>query len=91
MVESARPVTYSVGSDESSSEAVLNAVSEATDSPILELDPLYDAVDPDALDTIFNAKASSRKVNVSFVYANCRVVVEREEVRVERPGCAPRR
>ncbi len=61
--------------------AVINAVAEATDSDPLDLPPLYDAVDPDALNTLFNESEAS--IQVLFHYAGFKVVVQDGEVEAE--------
>jgi hypothetical protein len=64
-------------SDEAVSETVVNAVADAKGVDPLELDPLYDAVDPDALDSLFghHAGAGSSSVELSFTMARCEVLV----------------
>lgn len=52
-------------------ESILRAVSERRGRPVTELPPLYDVVDPDALDTL----ASSGHCSVTFDYAGLRVHV----------------
>ena len=88
MGESTRgTVTYPLSSDELPSEAVLKAISIATDRSVLEMDPLYDAVDPDALDVVLRDRnADDRRPRVSFIYAGCRVNVESGKIHVERLG-----
>lgn len=64
--------------NESVTEAVVSAVAEAKKSDPLSLDPLYDAVDPDALDALFEsdrvAPGDSQR-RVSFTYCGCEVTV----------------
>ncbi|PGF13876.1 hypothetical protein CP556_22525 [Natrinema sp. CBA1119] len=61
--------------------AVTEAVAEATDSNPLELPPLYDAIDPDALNTLFNG--SETNIQVLFQYAGFEIVVQDGEVEIE--------
>ncbi|AGB36627.1 HalOD1 output domain-containing protein [Natronococcus occultus] len=61
--------------------AVIEAVAGATDSDPLNLPPLYESVDPDALNTLFNG--SETGTQVAFEYAGLEVVVQGEEVEVE--------
>jgi len=61
--------------------AVIEAVAEATDSDPLDLPPLYESVDSDALNTLF--KGSETSVQVVFQYAGFEVVVQDGEVVVE--------
>lgn len=78
--------TYGIESspDAVPSEAVVAAVAEATDRSPLELDPLIEAVDPDALDSLFaRAEAVDSPISLSFVYAGRSVTVTPEGVQVE--------
>jgi hypothetical protein len=58
------------------SKAIVKAVTTATGKDPLELRPLYSAIDPDALDALFDAPAhsvSKQHLTVTFEYADCRV------------------
>jgi len=72
------------------SERVVMAVSEARDTDPLELPPLYDVVDPDALDALFASGAGESQAgpgNVTFVFDGCEVIVHSDgEVDVTAPG-----
>ena len=57
------------------SDIVVTSVAEAKGVDPLELEPLYDVVDPDALDTIFNSTDASSSMELSFTMAGCEVVV----------------
>lgn len=48
--------TVEIAAGESPSEAVVRAIAEATDRGVLDLPPLYESVDPDALDTLFDRR-----------------------------------
>jgi hypothetical protein len=48
--------TYQIGADESVTEAVVTAVSSATNAGKTDLRPLYTAIDPDALDAFFGSR-----------------------------------
>lgn len=67
--------------------AVVEAVVETTGTPMEELPPLYDAIDPDTLDEIFgdDARASEAGALLSFDYAGTRVFVNADGVEV-RPS-----
>lgn len=54
---------------------VIEAVAAATDENPLEMAPLYDAVDPDALDALLGDDAA---VGVEFAYAGCEVAIGRD-------------
>ena len=63
-------------SDEDISETVVSAVADAKGVDPLDLDPLYDAIDPDALDSIFrHAGAGSTVTKLSFEMDGCEVLV----------------
>ncbi|WP_458210846.1 HalOD1 output domain-containing protein [Haladaptatus sp. NG-SE-30] len=58
---------------------IINAVSDATDCPVEELDPLYDAIDPDALDRLYSPTYHGDVRSggeVTFLYAGYQVVVD---------------
>ena len=79
------PVTDTVrtiSSGERVSEAVVTAVADAKGVDPLDLDPLYDSVDPDALDGIFGGTTGRASgTEIRFEMAGCEVVVrEGEEV-----------
>lgn len=76
------PVVRSRGNDESASESVILAVSDATGTDPLQLPRLGDVVDPDALDDLFLADSQwtddSRGTEggtVSFRFSGCDVTV----------------
>ena len=62
---------------ESMSETVVTAVADAKGVDPLDLDPLYDAIDPDALDSLFSTSpgASASPTELRFEMGNCEVVV----------------
>ncbi|WP_433631726.1 HalOD1 output domain-containing protein [Halomicrococcus sp. NG-SE-24] len=77
--------TYDVGTDESPSHAVVNAVAAYTNRSPIDLDPLYDVVDPDHLDGLFGKRGpESSRAGGSFVllFGGCEVTVTRDEIRV---------
>lgn len=81
--------TYHVRNDESVTEAVVRAVSSVMRSEQTELEPLYSAVDTDALNELFPTRESrkSRRTNgvVAFNYAGNRVqVTSSGSIKVEK-------
>ena len=61
------------------SEEVVSAVAEATGNDPLDLEPLYEVIDPDALDALYRRDGLGlpRSPNrVEFTYAGCEVVVD---------------
>jgi len=55
------------------STAVAERVSTATDTPVLELPPLQEAIDPDVLDALVGGQTTT--ASVTFRYAGCVVTV----------------
>lgn len=70
--------------DEPPSKALISTVSAVADEPPMELPPLADCIDPDALDRLF-AHGDVTHRRVTFVYAGYRVTVTEDTVRVEEP------
>lgn len=77
MTGSTTDTVRTISSAESASEAVIEAVADAKGVDPLDLDPMYDAIDPDALDRIFRDSPVGRtgSVEVRFEMAGCTVVV----------------
>ena len=61
--------------DGSATEAIVSLVAQERDCDPLELDPLYGAVDPEALDSICRA-ATEGSVRISFEYAGFTVLID---------------
>ncbi|WP_293026993.1 HalOD1 output domain-containing protein [Natronococcus sp.] len=59
------------------SEQVIRAVAEQTDTDPLELPPLFELIDPDALDTLFDPidVRAPLGLDLTFTYAGCEVTV----------------
>ena len=78
---------YSLDSEPSDqvTMAVVQAVSGATNRSVTALPPLYDAIDPDALDALVESTTGrSSRLQIEFTYADCRVTVgPRRRVEVE--------
>lgn len=76
-------VTHSYDSSaELPSEVVVRAVAGTTNQTVCSIDPLYDAVDPDALDSFVDDRESATWL--SFSYAGCRVYVDDDTVSVSQ-------
>ncbi len=81
---------YEVAPDESPTEAVPTAVAEATGRPVTPsgtadsepLPPLFETIDPDALDSLADPAGERENCLVTFTYAGCTVSVERQVVTV---------
>jgi hypothetical protein len=72
--------------DDSASEAVVMAVAEALDCEPLDLPPLYEVVDPDVLDDVFDDTVGKelRANHLVFDYYRCRVaLVPSDEILVD--------
>lgn len=65
---------YAPDAGEQPSEAVVAAVAIATDSDPLSLPPLYETIDPDALDSL--SGGGGRGIVVSFRFAGYDVIVD---------------
>lgn len=62
--------------DDAISRQVIDAVADAKGVDPLDLPPLYDSVDPDALDAIFPADGSGASItSLRFEVAGCEVLV----------------
>lgn len=63
--------------ESSTSQRVIEAVAEATGDDLTEVQPLYHAIDPDALDRLFEPTGGSGRSGgyVEFEFAGCEVVV----------------
>lgn len=76
------------GYDERISEKVITGVAEAKGVDPLDLDPLYDVIDPDALNSMFRPSdgSPSASMELRFSMSGCQVVIRREgEVTVNPP------
>ena len=69
-----RPDSQSV--DEPPSRKIVNLVAICKNTEPLELPPLYDSIDPEALNALFSSNGFARHGTVSFVYGGCEVTVE---------------
>lgn len=77
---------YERADDERPSEAVVRAVATATDTAVLDLDPLYDVLDPEQLDGIVesgNDDCFHEGSSITFSFNGCRVTMTEDTVRVE--------
>ena len=61
--------------DPAPSEAIIEAIAEETDSDPLELPPLYNAIDPDALDRLF---ANREGGTVTFCCCGHKITVKQD-------------
>lgn len=75
-------LTYTLDEDERLSEAVVRAVASLTDTPIIDLDPLYDVVDPEHLNGLFEETDLRQQSSVTFRFNRCTVTVTPDTVHV---------
>ena len=59
-------VEATVEDGEPAGQVVVTAVAAVSDDPVMDLPPLYGAVDPDALDDLFHDDATSGYVGFSY-------------------------
>jgi hypothetical protein len=67
-------------------EAITKAVSLITNRDPLNLDPLYNSINPDALDALFSAEILEQQgdgILVSFSYCEFYVTVTEHEIRLQ--------
>lgn len=85
-------VEYTYEEDEPPTEAVVAAVAAASNRRPLEMKPLYEFVDPDALDALFGSRSSNDStagnIHIKFGIDDGYVTVTAEHVRVHRPDRA---
>ena len=55
--------------------SIVRAVSAVTDVRPLELDPLYETIDPDALNRLFDRPENDDSLSLEFEIDDCRVMV----------------
>lgn len=59
-------ITYEIGDNELPSEAVVRATAALMDMSVIELDPLFDAVEPDRLDGLFDDSGEAARLRREF-------------------------
>ena len=69
----------------------MEAVARARDVDEIDLPPLYEAVDPDALDRFVTPEGDGADVRVRFSYAGRDIVVSPGTVEVRPAGSEPGR
>lgn len=65
---------------------VVEKIANAEGGGVYDVAPLFESIDPDALEAIFADQAPSDHVTVEFSHAGYRVRVEGGRVTVETPG-----
>lgn len=59
---------YRLNNDESPTEVIIEALAKATEIDAVDLPPLYDFVDPDALDRLFGARDGVPRVDALLIF-----------------------
>ena len=72
------PFRYVLGENESPSNGVITSLAAVKGCTPLELEPLGEIIDPDALDALVR----ERSVEVTFLYAGWLVTVTGEEIEI---------
>jgi hypothetical protein len=81
-------LTYEIDTNELPSEAMVRAVASFTNTPILDLDPLHDVIDPDHLNGIFDAPKERQEIeerSITLNFNGCQVTVTQERILVREP------
>ena len=80
-------IQYERDSNEPLSVAVANAVAAVIDTDVTELEALHYTVDTEALERLFEPRASGsqRRGTVRFQYSGCRVIVNAPDEIVVEP------
>jgi len=78
--------TIRLAEDERLSDTVIDAVAAATDTDPLDLSPLYEVVDPDALDCLFRCDDRPAAGRLEFTIEGCDVCVHSSGRVVVRPS-----
>ncbi len=62
------------------SERVILKMATYTNTPLSDLPPIYEAIEPDALDSLFDEYKGTRPLRVEFAYNGHMIVVAQEEI-----------
>ncbi|ELY98414.1 HalOD1 output domain-containing protein [Natrialba asiatica] len=76
--------THEFTDDQPPSETIVRAVAALTNTPVLELEPLYTVIDPAQIDETYEKTSAAVQAEFSFTYSGCDVTVTREGVHVRR-------
>lgn len=69
-------ISHEFSGDQTASNAVIEAVAAVSDTDPLELPPLYEAVDPEVLDALFeHGHAADSDLRVTFSYNGFTIAV----------------
>lgn len=76
-------ITYEIGENEPPSEAVVRATAALTNRSVIDLDPLFDVIDPDHLDGLFDTRGTepgSEERSVTFTFDRCHVSITGRQI-----------
>lgn len=85
-------ITCELDEDEQPSEAVVRATAALTDRSVIDLDPLFDVVDPDHLDGLFSNRGMGpdrEERSVTFTFNGCHVSITGRKIVVRAPDGVP--
>lgn len=68
---------------ETLSETVIRSVAAMTCRRPQQLQPLYEEIDPDALDNIFTRSGNSGIQTLTMLYEGCRIQITQDSIKVE--------
>ena len=80
MSDRQRTETVRAGDELPVSQTVLETVAEVTGNDVTALAPLYEAVEPEALDDLLSPRPNGdgEPLGIAFEYSGCQVTVERK-------------
>jgi hypothetical protein len=70
-----------IGEDEVPSEAVVRTVASLREEDPADLEPLFETVDPDAIDALLGGDREDGALELRLTYESCEIVVTPDEVR----------
>lgn len=77
---------YRVREEESASRAVIRAVADVRDRDPIDMEPMVETIDPEAVDEVFT-RSSEDVATLTLLYEGCRIQVTDDAVVVEEvPG-----
>lgn len=78
-------LSYTIGANESPSEAIIKATAAFTNTNVLDLEPLYHTIDPDSIDGMFNSTDGNvESVEASFEFNGCNVEIHSKKVIIRK-------
>lgn len=82
-VDQSYEVSYDLDEDELPSTVIVRSVASLTDTSPLDLNPLYNVIDPNHLDKLFqNHDESTVQAEITFTYNGCEVTITGDKLYV---------